>query len=1685
MNWNILPFEVLYASIENDDFNSTVFEDVLTDLQNLNVNNNKLKNQESRSILEKGKISLSDGSEYKLSQDFIVAAIRLSDELNLDEIVTCELMLSNLSDLDYSKNDTLLLINNGKIQYYMRRQYILQIVSYVVNCMGKGDPLIDKLITNDTKATLLSNILPAFKSIHSQLNDIKQMINRAQILEQNDTLFKQTIKFRRDFLLKEYDILGQILYGLTNLGLLLTKKSIQDIFDHVMEFDANDYFIIYYLPALFLAFNNLEQFENESDVKDLYSQFIKDLKSDDNVSSKPIKATLIFVFLTFFISWCRTKPSERTASIDFKTGIDEPMMLAVEYGAFEQLLAITAETSIIEKDKSIDLFYDIRSLLQRHIPRLVPKYLLDNELSYDKIGKQNNMMNMSNNNMNLSNSVATNMNGTVNNSTPYDSTIYDFQPENMHFSEQIETFFLSTTHVVLQRIITDCAFLLTKIKDAEEDSLLSGEDLDLDDICEKADLERFFITLYFFYASRPEYSKEFLEDKESNAYGFIEWAAKCSDSFMRSCFYLLVSSLSFGHENSIHVFHYFGDNNLVSWKLIAQCISDYIVKINNFNNLEQQRNQNLESSESDALVLALEEGLNEETIIFLSSLLTLVGSVAHDVDESVKQALSSLFMDILFEFSKLDTPLVGACFKTLSHLVPVDTKDKLKFWLALDSMIFKSSNFSNVANSYSSLFSSIFTNFTEILGFLHLFNKLMKNSIAEDVSFGKLEFPVKLGQGYRKVGIVPYFDFITHNVFVPSSRINDKACKEAIQIPILEIFNSALQSFDYNVIINAAATFTDLNKLVVTPDFFTYVQESPASVMINYFLEEPVFKGVFNIIKASISDLSYQNDIATSHTSLAKYSLDIIDRILEFQDTYTEELLPILKKHQNTNYMIPKDMGTHGLRSFYDAIFFNLDIIAHFGLYVGATNHSIASKSISILNKVSSRYAVDSSQQYGQNKLLVIFDAVDESARIKDAFISQLEFPIDSDESLNIKLEALEFLNDNLSFTDQSVTVSHFLLGFHVTNILSTGPKLSTFIASETSLFKTILFLLQSSLETLDPTNIEYAPMRLASLSMEILLKLCRNPLTSKIVSDVLLEYGFFETVVELDPVVTKYTRWEGQSYHSISSEDIDTFVNSSSIGALLSFLSYRNHLIQYLSLFIHRISLVGTGSQLLSYVDLLISNIMYSAKVFSFLNTLGYKNIPVDKKLIDSVSRLGSLPLDLTKVNLAHNCNGQVFDLENVNNMLKLFKRSHEPVSSSMVLTNADEKNKFHNEIDAEIANVKKYVVHFISNAKLNKLQFSILHSWVQLVQILVSDGKLGPLERSNFVLEIFSVIIPKINDYVEFDIKLSEDLVSLAVFLYDVYNQDRLLINKKHSLDGRLQNLFKVCIHGITSPLSSVSLRSDFYVLANQYLVRVLNDNTISGDILQSLRVQSERFVEAICNDAIYGESTSRITAILLLDSLVQIANSNRENIILDALVKNTQLQLIIRTLKNVDRLINSKTDSVSIDSLLYEITAFKAITYFLVHIAETRNGAQCLIQNKLLQVIGDITFLKCDLDLGLTVLAQDKLTQKSGVVEITLDEKKLNGNPNNNLSLKELTVPLFKLLTAVLISAGNQNQEVIRNVKTLLISIRKLLICIFKYDTIEETEGLKKDHSSNELVRLTVLLCSLTSYYGEKVI
>ena len=299
MEWATGPFEAVHTSIETDSFNWSEYERILPDLKTLNALDGKAKNASSRAQLEKGQVKVCSGDTYQVNQEFIIAAITLSDELNLDELVTAELILQNC-DLDSAdENSGISLVNDAKVAFYLRRQYILQIVSFITNCCNADDKIYTDLISD---GCLAAKILPAFKGIETQLEEIKQLVNKAVVLESYDALTKQNVYFRRDFLLKEYDTLGQILFGLVKNGTLMKKDMILKLINCVSSIDSSDFFIVYYLPALLLAFSQLHLLPDEQ-VRELHKTLLQDLQQD-SMYTQPVKVSLIFAFLAFFIGWC-------------------------------------------------------------------------------------------------------------------------------------------------------------------------------------------------------------------------------------------------------------------------------------------------------------------------------------------------------------------------------------------------------------------------------------------------------------------------------------------------------------------------------------------------------------------------------------------------------------------------------------------------------------------------------------------------------------------------------------------------------------------------------------------------------------------------------------------------------------------------------------------------------------------------------------------------------------------------------------------------------------------------------------------------------------------------------------------------------------------------------------------------------------------------------------------------------------------------------------------------------------------------------------------------------------------------------------------------------------------------------------------------------------------------------------
>ena len=79
------------------------------------------------------------------------------------------------------------------------------------------------------------------------------------------------------------------------------------------------------------------------------------------------------------------------------------------------------------------------------------------------------------------------------------------------------------------------------------------------------------------------------------------------------------------------------------------------------------------------------------------------------------------------------------------------------------------------------------------------------------------------------------------------------------------------------------------------------------------------------------------------------------------------------------------------------------------------------------------------------------------------------------------------------------------------------------------------------------------------------------------------------------------------------------------------------------------------------------------------------------------------------------------------------------------------------------EGSKISDFVTKYLVSTDLKDVQLKCLHSWCQLIEILVTDSGINSL---NFILEVLQVIIPKINDYFDVDILFSEEMVSLCVY-------------------------------------------------------------------------------------------------------------------------------------------------------------------------------------------------------------------------------------------------------------------------------------------------------------------------------
>lgn len=1130
-----------------------------------------------------------------------------------------------------------------------------------------------------------------------------------------------------------------------------------------------------------------------------------------------------------------------------------------------------------------------------------------------------------------------------------------------------------------------------------------------------------------------------------------------------------------------------------------------------------------------------------------------------------------------------------------------------------------------------------FINVLEIANFVRLLERLLKPTVSDSI---ELPYPTDLGKEHRlksQVGVWPYMEFLITEVFEKSSDLPLSETKVAIQSAVLSIIDQALASVDWNlyedlaprIFPNAApkdpfASGLTAAGVEVPIAYHTFVKLHHSLALLNYLFDIKACRAIFEVINLGDDALGDPQLVA-----LVASALRCADQVLTTQDVFIHKLLPVLQNIEDSsatknsfpmgygtsmsvmlssagrmseNIYMPSTLGTKGLGDFYDVLLLNINSVVQIALYVGCPYQEVVTPALSILDKVSNASVfitnshISNDTLLQNNRLLSIFESIDESRKIKFSFVQQIDSP---NGALDTKFKILNFLCEKLAGA-KTTTIAHFLLGFEVRAskiFFDTSDRNEGMLPGLVNMLKSIVDLTSrvNYLARFQQT-VEYGPTKLMCLILKILIELCRSLLTSAVTLAYLRQFDLLEIFLGSQSRIDEMTIWDTQRFNGdFLDQATNSFVGDSvARETFLSYIESQNLIIQYYSFEVHSNKSATRHDH---YMNLLLNGTEFfngTPKILESLDVLNFQlqNIE-DYKLKDFEKHydLNALVQEL--------CSGEELGkirddlLDRLGNYVAqqatfapLFNTSFNDQNNALVAVSAK----------TEAHKVSETLVGVIFALEVKALQSRSLHSWTQLIQILTKEGL---QDKGALILQVLQIVLPKVNnDYYERDILFAEELMSLCLFLCDIYEQEACA--KTQSVHGlhRLLPLLSTCVNGLSVSHSTVELRSDIYLVLNKFLQAGIKSDAMLKQVAECLLGANKKLVDVICNDCVHSEGVLRITSIVCLESLVHLLNLEQSQTIVQTLIKNNSLSLLVRSLKRADEIIsacadedhldrnrsilgnrasksgNLKTDSktlntshaphphsnlnensvnlngfdesgrksgISIDTLLYELTALKTTLYLLIRIGQTKAGSSQLVQNEIFSIIRRLQFLAVDVDLGMEFQLESENGGTNATVRLSLDvplmirdkfssaqyinegrdrhtDQTTSANGNNSVdnrigqydavtelsrfgktvSYYELLVPVFQLVATILLSVGPSYRPGVKQAEQLLQQFRPLMQAIMKRETIllkmgsvagpkagsvagpetKITEAMGFDEGLAEMVKLFTLIHSILS-------
>ena len=351
---------------------------------------------------------------------------------------------------------------------------------------------------------------------------------------------------------------------------------------------------------------------------------------------------------------------------------------------------------------------------------------------------------------------------------------------------------------------------------------------------------------------------------------------------------------------------------------------------------------------------------------------------------------------------------------------------------------------------------------------------------------------------------------------------------------------------------------------------------------------------------------------------------------------------------------------------------------------------------------------------------------------------------------------------------------------------------------------------------------------------------------------------------------------------------------------------------------------------------------------------------------------------------------------------------------------------------------------------------------AWADLVSVIVGGCEPEQGDKAALILQIFQLITPKLEYLVSNNAPEAIIIAQLTQAL--LFQLDLTSSALDHSRAGgvasdRLFQVYRTALRAISSPGLSLPLREILYGICHRYLFGMSDVSSAPSHRkpgIKTIKLAGDGMINTICDDAYGASPTCRIAAILLLNSLAELAINDGSDYIINSLVRTNFPQILIESIETMPQALRD-TPASDIPLLL---VFYSWKLSLLLTISRSKLGASLLVNAGLFAAIRASGLFSVDPDIGIEI-----------------------DNPEALAQYYRLLLAVTRIVTSVTLSKGPQNDIMIVQARGFLLENRALLVAVFKRDakiggvSFDDKGG--SEGSVEELVELFGLLIEMTGF------